>query len=300
MNKAFFAAALCSAALVSTAAHADTRFDAYLSAAAGFNSDQSADTEGAAIGGVAYDLRGSIAMPVQGSNIGVQGDVEISGTPINNVGHWGYGAMSDPQETAALHAFTRSDRALVGLVVQTTKLGSMIYDGYGNRERRFYFGGEGQLYLHNVTLSGQATYFVNSGQQFVYDDETYQYNSHGVNLAASAKYFLTANTSVAAEGGFESSGTNYVDGPIYKHTAWLAGTKVEHRLGSLPLSYTAEATYRSGVYNNQGFNRDHDLRVMVGVKLNFGSKTLQERDHTGASLETVRPLNDSFNGSLSW
>ena len=39
---------------------------------------------------------------------------------------------------------------------------------------------------------------------------------------------------------------------------------------------------------------------MVGVKLNFGSKTLLERDRTGASLETVKPLNDSFNGSLSW
>ena len=71
-------------------------------------------------------------------------------------------------------------------------------------------------------------------------------------------------------------------------------------MAALPVSYTAEATYRSGVYNNEGYNHDHDLRLMVGVKLNFGSKTLLERDRTGASLETVKPLNDSFNGSLSW
>ena len=299
MNKALFAAAVSTLALVSTAAHADTtKFDAYVGAAVGFDSNQISDTEGSPRGGVTFDVRGSVAVPIKGTNLGVQGDVEYSNTEIANFGNWGYGNAHFGQETVALHGFTRTDKGLVGVIFQTTKQDAQDQYYFGNSDRRNYFGAEGQLYLNKVTLSGQATYFIAGGSPLVSDGYTYTLDSHGFDLAASAKYFVTPNTSLAAEAAFESAAYNYESVDTYTHNSWLAGFKAEHRLASTPVSYSLEATYREGKYLNDNTTRDHDLRVLVGVKFNFGSKTLLQRDRNGASLETVKSLAGLDNGNF--
>ena len=194
------------------------------------------------------------------------------------------------QSTVAIHAFDRTDKGLVGLVLQATN-SNPHNDYYVSRDTRFYTGVEAQRYLDKVTLSGRAAYFfgIGSNQQ----DQNTQ-NSTGYNLALSAKYFRTANTSFALEGGFEGAISN-LDGYRSVHHAWLVGGKAEHRLSAYPVSLTTEVTYRQGKYEGDSY-RDHDLRALVGFKVNFGSKTLLERDRNGASLETVKSLAASDNG----
>jgi hypothetical protein len=63
----------------------------------------------------------------------------------------------------------------------------------------------------------------------------------------------------------------------------------DYRFDNTPYSVFASADYRDGKFDNNG-GKDHETRVMVGGKLNFGSKTLFERDRSGASLDPIRSL----------
>jgi len=303
MKKAFYAAAVSSIALVATPALAETHFDAFVSVAAGLSDSQVTNSLGPQQAGVAFDVRGSVAVPLKGTSLGFQADVQDTGMFQGSLGRFAGGSYSDNQVNIALHGFTRSDNALFGLIVQYSKNDPSYNDGDPvNKTSGVYVGGEAQYYFPKVTLSGQATYFIlpSDGVDGAGNYSDYNANVNGFNLNGKVRYFFNPNTSLTGEVAYEQARSDY-DTYVYLHASWFVGGKVEHRLSSMPVSLTGEVSYREGHYRDPngiwGDGYDHDTRAMLGVKVNFGhTKTLQERDRSGASLDPVRSLAGPDNG----
>ena len=84
--------------------------------------------------------------------------------------------------------------------------------------------------------------------------------------------------------------------------SWRLGARAEYRFDATPISLFGDVSHRwtdvkpdiiSATY------KEHETRAMVGIKLNFGSKTLFERDRSGASLDPIKPMNLIFGGFSS-
>ncbi|MDB5651853.1 MAG: hypothetical protein JWL62_3373 [Hyphomicrobiales bacterium] len=178
------------------------------------------------------------------------------------------------------HAFWRdSSVGLLGVIVQGTSNESSL--GILS-DRRYFAGAEAQYFIGNVTLYGQAAYEnVNFGVP-----SPSGVSADGYILAGQARYFATANWAIALKGSYESIKAN-LDG--ISHKGWLVGAQTDYRFANTHYSVFASVDYRDGKFNNNG-GKDHETRAMIGAKLNFGSKTLFERDRSGASLDPIRSL----------
>lgn len=309
-----------------TAMAADSNeFDGFASIALGYNSlkdtggswvqyrDGALYDSGASSGypkadGLDVEARVTAAVPL-GGNFAAQFDGDFTHTVYK------YSGSSSPAykldgSTLAAHAFWRDPaKGLVGVVAQRTGNSSNYY--YAYTPTKYYIGGEGQYYVGNFTLYGQATYG--------FTDSAYDWNKFdGVNLGLQARYYAQPNLALTLKGGYEHAAanndyTNYSDPAHerYSTNTWLIGAKGEYRLSNSRASLFIDADYREtkmkyhdvytgydgvdyydGDYSSN--RKSHDFRAMVGVKLNFGSKTLLDRDRSGASLDPVRPLTNDM------
>lgn len=112
-----------------------------------------------------------------------------------------------------------------------------------------------------------------------------------MNVAAQVRFFPQDNFKLAPKVAYEHRTLGYVySSARLKADSWLAGASAEYRLGKF--SFTADVDQRwVNLNTNYGYSTDYrDFRAMVGVKVNFGSKTLVERNRSGASLDPVRAL----------
>jgi hypothetical protein len=259
--------------------------------------------------GLDVNARVTVAVPL-GGMFGGQVDGQFSRTAYHMNGQYESVTIKFNQSTVAAHAYARlSDTAVLGVIGQRTAFNTNFNTGGGRfgpfgsslgGRAVYYIGGEGQVALGKATLAAQVVYGS--------DDSTYT-NSAGVNASAQVRYFLQDNAKITLRGGLESFKVT-PDQAYYTCTyscysnrvlAVAVGLNGEYRLPGSAVSLTADADYRAikgkyryfytdGSYNDNLRSTYGDLRFMVGVKLNFGSKTLIERDRSGASFDTVRPL----------
>jgi len=245
--------------------------------------------------GLDLEVRASAAAPLSGNFAG-----QVDGVFTRTALKWddcdGCPTWKLNETSIAAHAFWREpDKGLVGLVGQRTAHTSNSWSGITT----YYIGGEGQAHLDRFTIYGQVSY-ASVDHSYVDTD--------GVNAALQLRYFPQDNLMVALKGGYERMTTkpddDYYDCPDYcykdKATTWLIGAKAEYRLPDSKFSLFADADYRDIKFRNSYIDSDYywreeqykysDFRAMVGVKINFGSSTLLERDRSGASLDPVRPL----------
>ena len=157
---------------------------------------------------------------------------------------------------ANLHVFTRNDNFLFGGFVGVDEA-SFNIDAYN-------FGVEGQLYLSRLTLDGAVAFTAAEGSFF---DES------GSTARVGATWFVTDNFSVGA--GYRDLD---VDG-IGTSTTSLA---LEWQPGSGPFSFTAG--YRTSEF--EAAVPDVDTWEL-GLRWNFGSGSLIERNRSGAGLSGV-------------
>lgn len=252
-------------------------FDAFGSVALGYNSW---DVAGISPEGLNVEGRATFATTLSGA-FGVQFDgtferarYDDSVLPLtNNTG------------SLAGHLFWRDSNAgLVGVIAQGNAKSSTDVS-----DRQYFLGLEGQYYIGNVTLYGQAAY-QNLGLGFAGES----LDADGLALAGQVRYFATPNFMMALKGGYSSLSFNGV-GPGIDHDAWAVGAKAEYRFAASPVSVFVEGDYRRGTLKGDvgpgdGQIKGTEQRVMVGAKWNLGSQTLLQRDRSGASLDPLRSL----------
>lgn len=255
-------------------------FDAFGSLAAGYNwgaisaPGVTLNTDGLNLG-----ARATFAAPISG-NFGFQADgqYERSAYTLQNLN------LTKNTGDLAGHVFWRdSSVGLLGVIAQASTTETSL--GFVS-DRRYFLGAEGQYFINNVTLYGQIAYEnVNFGFPALSGNGV---SGDGLIVAGQLRYFVSANLMLALKGSYETVSTSDLGNDL-RHTGWLIGAKTEYRLNDSPISAFAEIDYRGGKFNVADV-KDHETRLMVGAKFNFGSKTLFERDRSGASLDPLRSL----------
>lgn len=233
------------------------------------------ETEGDPANGLTVTGGASVAYQ-SASMLGFQGDVVLSRlqqTQYNNTG-------VDLQGDVAGHVFYRQPGSfLIGAI------GQFGADNETNpfedfSFQRAYGGAEAQVYAGNVTLYGQVAAERVTGSDYV---------DTGYVATAEARYFLTPNFKIEGHVGID-----HLDygAPDEGESQYKAGLGAEYRLDAMPLSVFAQYDFTHYAEENSSFT-ENDNRILVGVKWNFGTDTLEDRDHTGASLKpfSFDPMN---------
>jgi hypothetical protein len=259
---------------------------------AGTSCGSNTSTNGETASGLDLNARVTVAVPLGGA-FGAQADGEYSRTVYHVSGN---GSVKLNDSTFAAHVFLRDpSKGLVGVVAQRTSTNGNFGDGFAT----YYLGGEAQAFVGRATVYGQLTYGS--------DDATVT-DSNGINAKVELRYFPQDNLKLALRGGYEffkitpDARYNYcwADACSDKANTVSIGANAEYRLAGSRVSVLGDVDYRaiklkSRVDYGAGdyeFSRQTagDLRLMVGVKLNFGAGSLFERDRSGASLDPVRSL----------
>ena len=96
---------------------------------------------------------------------------------------------------------------------------------------------------------------------------------------------------------YANGATDYDFGlPSLDFQTWTWQAKAEWRFATAPFSvfakYQGSETKTDVVAYSTAFDRVTDHRVLVGLKLHMGDRTLQQADRTGATLDIVDPLSN--------
>lgn len=148
-----------------------------------------------------------------------------------------------------------------------------------------WFGGvEGQYYLGNATLYGQAGWTQGT------DSSHYPINEWF--LRGVGRYFLTPNDKLQAEFGYaDGTYAGAGDGDTSRTLNW--GALYEHKFANLPMSGFVE--YAGFVNSNESGDgyKATEHQFMVGVRFMIDQPTLLAQDRQGATLDMptiVRPV----------
>lgn len=317
--KVIYASAIAIAAgTISAPAYADsTIYDGYGSFAAGYNSldggsgtytycyDGNCDSGTEEIpekyDGLNLNVRTSVSVPLGGA-WGAQVDGDFSRTVYDANQDYGKGqsfTLKSNESTFAGHAFARNDKRLLGLFVQRTS----ITNNFGVGRAVYYAGGEAQAYLGKVTMYGQASYGSHDFKP---------HDSSIVNLGLQLRYFPQDNLKLTLGGNYQSEkltrDQDWFSADYYSDSSWKenqehlgfsfsAEKKLKKSRASIFADFSygdlrtkSDDTYRNEIGSgSESYRSDaSQVRLMIGVKLNFGSATLLQRDRSGASLDPAR------------
>jgi hypothetical protein len=231
MKTKFFAAAAVAAMLTAPAmAHAQ---DGYLDL-----SYRGLSASGSSIDGVG--VGGGFATKIGGANL------QINGAYVSLNGGGGGSAHGTD---AMVHLYAQNDSWSLGGFASATDSPLVGANIYG-------FGGEGSLYLSQVTLGATISYnsISNGGGH---------YNDYGV----SAKWFPADNFSLGA----------YYDNLDAGSSISIYSLEAEYKLSN-PVSLFASYGSTSG--GGGGYDK-----YSVGARWNFGGKTLKEQDRSGSKSQ---------------
>lgn len=203
------------------------------------------------------------------SGLSVQGDLSYEDVDENDgddyyQGSWlGGGHLS----------WSNSDSGLLGVFGGT---GSADSD---EQETDFWFiGGEGQLYLENWTLYGQAGYFDGEVDEGEPDDAV-----HNAWFGrAVGRYFVSPHSRVQAEIAY-LSGDQDADDDDMEIVSW--GARFDHQFWE---GIGVFAAYDGGYYesNDEGLaGAYYDHVVRAGLSIAFGRSDLLEADRSGPNLD---------------
>jgi opacity protein-like surface antigen len=159
----------------------------------------------------------------------------------------------------------------------------------GTSERHGLIGAEAQWYWSQFTLYAQGGY-----------DSTLGNLTPGVNsinawfIRGTGRYFVNPNfliegTVLYANGGIDSNLGN----PSLGFQTWSWQAKAEWRFPTAPFSVYAKyqgSETKFDTFFDLASAKTTDHRVLLGLKLQMGDRTLQQTDRTGATLDIMSPL----------
>jgi hypothetical protein len=147
-------------------------------------------------------------------------------------------------------------------------------------------GGEGQVYWNAFTFYGQGGYDGTIGSLSA-GPGTID-NIHAWFLRATGRYYVNPNLRLEGTVFYDSGAHEFSAGvPPVNFVQWLWRVKVEYKLDGSP--FAVFAAYQG---TGLGFadERVFDHRVLAGVRIYFGDRTLRANDLSGATLDIIEPL----------
>jgi len=197
----------------------------------------------------AWNLGGAMIMPMGGW------DLQFDANHENF--NWG-GDYDYTNDNVTAHAILRNDAWALG-----------GYAGFGSYygDTLYMIGGEGQMYMNNITLGGALSYAESS--------DGYDYNAWDARVNGS--YFVTPN--------FELNATlSYTSWDDYDDNATGYGVGARYRFDGSRFSVSGNYLRENWDYGTS----DADADVFkFGVSYAFGSDSLQDESQHGASFDAA-------------
>jgi opacity protein-like surface antigen len=166
--------------------------------------------------------------------------------------------------------------------------------GFGVPQRHGLIGGEAQWYWSQFTLYLQGGYDTTLG---TINSETDSINAWFIR--STGRYFVNPNFLLEGTFMYANGNVDFNGAPSQGFQTWTWQAKAEWRFPTAPFSVFAkyqgsETKYDTTLIEERlSFNaKTTDHRVMVGLKLHLGDKTLQQTDRAGATLDIISPLAD--------
>jgi hypothetical protein len=220
-------------------------------------------------------------------DVSVQVDAQAEGTSYENSGGGGHSSTHD--YLVGGHWSWRSPQQhLFGLFAAAGDAGGGGVTG--NSQRHGLIGAEAQWYWSQFTLYAQGGYDTMLGTAGNNDVDTI----NAWFLRGTGRYFINPNfmiegTVMYANGHID---LNFGDPSLGFHT-WSWQAKAEWRLPTAPFSVFAKyqgSQTRYDSFDSVTSAKVTDNRVLLGLKLHMGDRTLQQTDRAGATLDIVSPL----------
>jgi len=158
-------------------------------------------------------------------------------------------------------------------------------------QRHGLIGGEAQWYWHQFTLYGQVGYDTTLSSGDFVD------NSNAWFIRGTGRYFINPNFLIEGTVMYANGNMDLNDGrnSSIDFQTWTWGVKGEWRFATAPFSvFTKYQGSETSYDDSRNFGlRDAkvtDHRVLFGLKLHMGDRTLQQTDRAGATLDIISPL----------
>jgi opacity protein-like surface antigen len=218
-------------------------------------------------------------------DVSVQVDAQADSTSYDNP--FGGGRFSNHSYLIGGHwSWRNPQQYLFGLFAAAGDAGGSEFSVTGP-QRHALIGGEAQWYWSQFTLYAQVGY-----------DSTLSNNSHSVHawfIRGTGRYFVNPNFLIEGTVMYANGDIDYSFGvPSLGFQTWTWQAKAEWRFPTAPFSvfakYQGSETKVDLVSFSSAFDRVTDHRVLFGLKLHMGDRTLQQTDRTGATLDIVSPL----------
>ena len=161
-----------------------------------------------------------------------------------------------------------------------------VFGGAGDAgdQRHGLIGAEAQWYWNQFTLYGQGGYDSTLGTVGGNIDSENAWFLRGV-----GRYYINPNFLVEGTVMYANGSIDFIHGQSQDFQTWSWGVKGEWRLATAPFSLFAKYQGSELKYDDVDF-KVTDHRVLLGLKLHLGDRTLQQTDRAGATLDIVSPL----------
>ena len=239
--------------------------------------------DGASYAGYAFNraqftLGGSFLAPLSG-NWAVQGDAEVDEVQYSQ----NSAIPNGISERVGGHLFWRDPQS--GLIGINTEIAHLYFtDAF--QSMRYSIGPEIGYYKDRNSFSARATYRY-WANNFDYGNSSLNYWSQGIDANGSWTYFVTNNfsTGLMLGAGKIFNRNQYLN---FDYTAYRAGATAEYKFEASQFSLFSQAMYERGTLRITNFDLGlSSFRVLLGLKYNFGDKSLFDRDRSGASLKNA-------------
>src|SRR5262245_53223710 len=161
--------------------------------------------------------------------------------------------------------------------------------GLDNSQRTGLIGAEAQWYWQQFTLYGQVGYdtTLNSGNRVDSINAWF--------LRGTGRYFINPNFLIEGTVTYANGNVDFLccERSSIDFQTWTWGVKGEWRFATAPFSVFTKYQGSETTYDDSRLFRDAqvtDHRVMFGLKLHMGDRTLQQTDRAGATLDIISPL----------
>jgi hypothetical protein len=212
-------------------------------------------------------------------DVSVQVDAQAEGTSYDNPG--GSGHFSTHSYLVGGHwSWRNPQQSLFGLFGGVGDAG-----GFGS-QRHGLIGGEAQWYWQQFTLYAQVGYDTTLNSSAFSNVD----NINAWFLRGTGRYFINPNFLIEGTVMYANGNIDFTCcGGSADFQTWTWGVKGEWRFATAPFSVFTK--YQGSETKFDDFNtKVTDHRVLLGLKLHMGDRTLQQTDRAGATLDIMSPL----------
>jgi hypothetical protein len=221
-------------------------------------------------------------------DMSVQVDAQAEGTSYDFPG--GGGHFSSHSYLVGGHwSWRNPQQNLFGLFGGVGDAGGNGFEGVSS-QRHGLIGAEAQWYWQQFTLYAQVGYDTTLQNAGFVDTMNAWF------LRGTGRYFINPNFLIEGTVMYANGNVDFNFGdPSVGFQTWTWGVKGEWRFATAPFSVFAKYQGSETKYDNsEDFSlfgaKVTDHRVLLGLKLHMGDRTLQQTDRAGATLDIVSPL----------